>query len=84
MASVLMTTRLPCAVCGLKHRTHSQRISPGRWVVLCASCHAAVVRLKEWQRANPSLDVVALLHVYGENVPKPASKVAAAKQEKSA
>lgn len=84
MPSVLMTTRLPCVVCASKHRTHSQRIAGGQWVVVCVSCRAALERVREWHAANPALDVTELLRVYVECVPKPASVVAAAARKKTA
>lgn len=84
MTAVFMATRLPCLVCGSTHRTHSQRMSRGKWVVLCVSCNAALVKLKEWHRANPKLDAMALMRVYVDCVPKPASEVAAAAREKIA
>lgn len=79
-----MTTRLPCAVCHRTHRTHSLRIARGKWTVLCVSCHAALVRIREWHLANPELDVNELARVYAECVVKPAAAAPAAAKEKIA
>lgn len=79
-----MPTRLPCVMCNSRHRTNSRRVGGGKFIILCASCHNALVKLYDWHRANAHLDVGALTRVYRANVPKPAAGVAAPARDKIA
>lgn len=78
-----MATRLPCEICKSKHRTASRRIAGGKWVILCVSCHAALVKFYEWKRANPGVDVLTFVRLFVEFAPKPVGRLAEPPEEKT-
>lgn len=77
MGPHVMATRVPCAVCKFDFRTQSCRIDGGKWVILCASCRAAIVKLHDWQRVNRNLAVADLVRVYAQCAPTPSTAAAA-------